>query len=331
MSSSILTNASALTALQALNATQKNMQTTENQISTGKKISTAADNAAYWSIGTKMSSQNSALGAVTDALNESAALLSTMTTALNSTLTIMTAIKNDLINAQQPGADLQSIQTDIDAQVQGLLSIGQAANFNGQNFLSNATGAAASTAGGTPVNVSLVAAYDGTNGVTSINVDLSKVALFDSPYSTAGAAAAGGTATAATSGILGGTTYNGVANASGKSILDINIYDTTGNPSAPVNATTAQISQFLSDVETAFARITTASSTLGATTTNVSNQKTFIASLSDSLTNGVSALVDADMNQASTRLSALQVQQQLGIQALSIANSNTQLILKLFQ
>jgi flagellin len=49
------------------------------------------------------------------------------------------------------------------------------------------------------------------------------------------------------------------------------------------------------------------------------------------LTTGVSSLVDADMNEASTRLSALQVQQQLGIQALSIANSNTQLILKLFQ
>jgi flagellin len=62
----------------------------------------------------------------------------------------------------------------------------------------------------------------------------------------------------------------------------------------------------------------------------VNNQQTFITALSDSLTTGVGSLVDADMNEASTRLSALQVQQQLGIQALSIANSNTQLILKLF-
>ncbi len=46
---------------------------------------------------------------------------------------------------------------------------------------------------------------------------------------------------------------------------------------------------------------------------------------------GVSALVDADMNVASTRLQALQTQQQLGIQSLSIANQNSQLILKLFQ
>ena len=42
------------------------------------------------------------------------------------------------------------------------------------------------------------------------------------------------------------------------------------------------------------------------------------------------ALVDADMNTASTRLQALQTQQQLGIQSLSIANQNAQLILKMF-
>ena len=45
---------------------------------------------------------------------------------------------------------------------------------------------------------------------------------------------------------------------------------------------------------------------------------------------GISSLVDADMNVASTRLQALQTQQQLGIQSLSIANQNSQLILKLF-
>jgi len=297
MSSSILTNASALTALQALNATQKNIQKTEDQISTGLKIATASDNAAYWSIGTKMGSQTSALGAVSDALSSSGALLSTMTTALNSTLTIMTAIKNDLISAQQPGADRESIQTAIAAQIQALLSIGAAANFNQQNFLQT-------TAPGT---VQLVAAYDVINGVTSINIDTTNTYLFDVASTTA------------TTGILGSA-----GSLSGISLLNIDISDAT-------TVTNGDLSNILADVETAFASITTASSTLGATSTNVANQKTFITSLADSLTNGVSALVDADMNEASTRLSALQVQQQLGIQALSIANSNTQLILKLFQ
>ena len=51
----------------------------------------------------------------------------------------------------------------------------------------------------------------------------------------------------------------------------------------------------------------------------------------DAIDRGVGTLVDADMNEESTKLQALQVQQQLGIQALSIANSSSQSILKLFQ
>ena len=63
----------------------------------------------------------------------------------------------------------------------------------------------------------------------------------------------------------------------------------------------------------------------------ISNQQTYVTSLSNAITSGVGSLVDADMNVASTRLQALQTQQQLGIQALSTANQNSQLILKLFQ
>ena len=55
-----------------------------------------------------------------------------------------------------------------------------------------------------------------------------------------------------------------------------------------------------------------------------------MSALSDALTAGTGALVDADMNVASTRLQALQSQRQLGIQALSIANGDSGLILKLF-
>jgi flagellin-like hook-associated protein FlgL len=51
----------------------------------------------------------------------------------------------------------------------------------------------------------------------------------------------------------------------------------------------------------------------------------------DALKNGIGAMVDADMEEASARLQALQVQQQLGIQALSIANQAPQNILSLFR
>ena len=64
--------------------------------------------------------------------------------------------------------------------------------------------------------------------------------------------------------------------------------------------------------------------------TNIEGQQTFVNSLVKSLQSGVSNMVDADMTTESARLSALQVQQQLGTQALSIANQAPQLILKLF-
>ena len=70
---------------------------------------------------------------------------------------------------------------------------------------------------------------------------------------------------------------------------------------------------------------------LGAAKTRIDTQKTFTSNLMDSIDSGVGQLVDADMNKESTRLQALQVQQQLGIQALSIANGNSQSILSLFR
>jgi len=60
-------------------------------------------------------------------------------------------------------------------------------------------------------------------------------------------------------------------------------------------------------------------------------QEEFVKSLSQSIDAGIGRLVDADMNEESTRLKALQTQQQLAIQALSIANSDSQSILTLFR
>ena len=95
--SSLLTNPSAMTALAALTQTQTNLNKVENQISTGKRIGSAADGAAYWSIATKMSSNVGALGAVNDALSESSSLVGTMSAAMNSTVSVVNAIKNDLV------------------------------------------------------------------------------------------------------------------------------------------------------------------------------------------------------------------------------------------
>jgi len=87
----------------------------------------------------------------------------------------------------------------------------------------------------------------------------------------------------------------------------------------------------LLNVQAALSAVTAYASTIGSTQDRMNAASNFNSALSTDYTNGVSGLVDADMNEASTRLQALQTQQQLGIQSLSIANQNSQLILKLFQ
>ena len=74
-----------------------------------------------------------------------------------------------------------------------------------------------------------------------------------------------------------------------------------------------------------------AAAAFGSSRGRIETQSNFISKLSDSLKSGIGALVDADMEAASARLQALQTQQQLAVQALSIANQSPQTILSLFR
>lgn len=70
---------------------------------------------------------------------------------------------------------------------------------------------------------------------------------------------------------------------------------------------------------------------LGAAAKRINNQNAFVGKVMDAMKSGIGALVDADMEAASARLQALQTQQQLGVQALSIANQAPMTILSLFR
>ena len=87
----------------------------------------------------------------------------------------------------------------------------------------------------------------------------------------------------------------------------------------------------LAEIEGLIQNSVNAAAAFGSVQGRIDSQAEFIKGLSDSLTSGIGALVDADMEAASARLQALQVQQQLGIQALSIANQQPQNILSLFR
>jgi flagellin len=92
------------------------------------------------------------------------------------------------------------------------------------------------------------------------------------------------------------------------------------------NATTA-----LGLIDTAIATVSSGLAEMGAQAKQIENHTSFVAKLVDALEVGIGNLVDADLAKESARLQALQVQQQLGVQALSIANQGPQVILSLFQ
>ncbi|KFG66972.1 flagellin [Microvirga sp. BSC39] len=517
--SSINTNLSAITALQALKSTQNAMNKNQNQISTGLRVGEASHNASYWSISTKMKSDNGALSAVKDSIKQSKAMINTYTSAMDKTLTYLNEMKKGLVSASQPGADLEKIQTEFTAKISGMKSTAGSAAFNGQNWLAGEGGLA-----------KLVTSYDGgSQSVGTLAIDTSKTTLFKDavtgtggilgdvakinidgqagyvditfPEKTGASAANMGvsrgdqlsvsingaaatvltiddasintmdelvdringdtkfngavvasktddgklrlTAKNATANITAtytdntaasatsraeniragaieagnGTTQGGKATISGivagdytaitddelrftltdgtEQIFSLGGSGVTDNlslakainsnkelsaqvtasvdgngalvlqakdPSKNIesasyrNVTTAEgaggtpvtgadvptskvydstvaskLAAALKEVDEAINKVTEGSAMLGANKALLETQEEFIGVLSDSLTAGVSAFIDADMNEVSTRNQALQTQQQLGVQALSMANQNSQMILKLFQ
>jgi flagellin len=87
----------------------------------------------------------------------------------------------------------------------------------------------------------------------------------------------------------------------------------------------------LATVEALIDTAINASASFGSSEGRIAAQATFISNLTDSLKSGIGAMVDANMEAASARLQALQVQQQLAVQSLSIANQAPQTILSLFR
>ncbi len=121
-------------------------------------------------------------------------------------------------------------------------------------------------------------------------------------------------------------TSNGFTATGNSSITSLDISGLDGS-----DASLAKINAYTKIADSAITKLATASANLGAVKARVTLQQSFVSSLKDSIDKGVGSLVDADLNEESTRLQALQVQQQLGVQSLSIANQSSQAILSLFK
>jgi flagellin len=95
-------------------------------------------------------------------------------------------------------------------------------------------------------------------------------------------------------------------------------------------ATATQADNIASSIGTSLDNVNEALARLGTKSKSLEIHSTFVTKLSDALEKGIGNLVDADLAKESARLQALQVKQQLGVQALSIANSTPQTVLSFF-
>ena len=303
MASSLLTNSAAMTALQTLRNVSSQLATTQNRISTGMRVSTASDNAAYWSIATSMRADNSALSAVSDSLGLSAATVDTQYTALTTVLgsdgkSGLNKLQSLLVEAKTAGIDRSKIQSEITQIQQDMKNTAASATFNSVNWLT--------TDATTPATVNLVSSFSrvgGTPTIGSITLTIANYSLY----------------TATQGGIL--DKVSGAA-----SIDTISIAALTDS-----TADMTTLDGYIAQVTAGINSVASAAADLGAVKNRISTNTEFVKTLMDSVDRGVGQLVDADMNAESTRLQALQTQQQLGVQALSIANQNSQSILSLFR
>jgi flagellin len=302
--SSLLTNSTAMTALQTLRSVSSQLSTTQNRISTGQRVATASDNAAYWSIATSMRADNAALSAVSDSLGLSAATVDTEYTALTAVVGDktggLTKLQALLVEAKTAGIDRAKIQADITQIQDQMKNTADAATFNGVNWLS--------TTATTPATFNLVSSFSRVGGTPTINTITVTVATYSLYTSTQ-------------AGILD--------TVDATTLASIDTMDISALTDSAADQT--KLDGFIAQIVATINTVSSSAADLGAIKNRIGNNSNFVKALMDSVTRGIGQLVDADMNAESTRLQALQVQQQLGVQALSIANQNSQSILSLFK
>jgi flagellin len=338
---SLVTNSSAMVALQTLRTITNDLEETNNRVSTGLRVNSAADNAAYWSISSTLKSDNGALGAVKDAMALDKNSVDAASTGVGGILDALDQIKAKLTAATSPNVDRAKLQTEISSYVSQIKTTASNTVMNGDNWLSitssatfdftkslvssfSRTGSSVTvetTAFDTGALVIYDAAAAGTTAAGTIVTNIGKVATAANGAATVAVAAAGVKGFMDTDYVIGGT-----ATATTTSIAAMDISAVTDS-----DADVALIQAYVKIVDATMQQLQSGATTLGSTSTRIKAQQEFTQKLIDINTSSIGALVDANMEEESTKLKALQVQQQLAVQSLSIANSSTQNIMSLFR
>ncbi|AQT44271.1 flagellin [Bartonella apihabitans] len=360
MGTSLLTNQSAMNALQTLRSIGDNMDTTQRRVSTGLRINEASDNTAYWSISSMMKSDRNALSSVSDAMALGKSQIDVANATIDKSKEYLDNIQKSLTTGYQKGSgDIKKIQADIKANMNDIESAVYSASLAEKNILGNG-GESVRIAGsyrreGTAVYVDMIDvggkelnfATKGTNGTFDLTTGQLKEIFGKTdngtdeathqPKPAIDAGALKGKIADYKTALADPEGTDATKAAALKDITDITdkitVSDFVNTDLSSVDAETMEyiLKAVQGKVTTTISNVTTAGATLGAAKAQVTGQIDYVSKLMDAVDKGVGSLVDADMNAESARLASLQVQQQLGIQALSIANQNSQNILSLFR
>ncbi|MGU3497164.1 flagellin [Xanthobacteraceae bacterium A53D] len=348
---SIITNNSATVALQTLRSINNSLDETNNRVSTGKKINSAADGAAYWNIATTLSSDNGALGAVKDAISLDVNSVKTANAGIEQALKSLNTIKSALASAQSSTADRVSLQKDITNALSDIQSASDSAVMNGANWLKGKTADADYNK-----EKSLLSSFSRTDGAVTLGtttLDTEQFLMYNESTIalTTAEASAGGTILAKVTDISKSGTFTSekdvvvatsvsVAKGFMDTVYAVGVDGTTAGVSIKdldiselksTDTDLAKMAAYMKIVDATIQALQSGSTALGTTQTRLTSQQNFAQTLIDINTSSMGSLVDANMEEESTRLKALQTQQQLAVQSLSIANNNTSNIMTLFR
>jgi flagellin len=290
---SVNTNMGAMVALESLDSTNSQLTSVQKQISTGYKVADATDNGAAFAVAQRVRSDVASLTTVNNQLGGTQGLVST-------TLSSLTDSSNQLNNMGQVLSQLAD----------GSISSTQRAQYQ-QQFKTDVTQLKNMFSNATYNGKSLIG---GVNGGTATNATV----VQNEAGGTYGVASFGQLNTA-----LGATTFTyASATAFFTSVASLE----TANSTQAQQAMTA--TGVFSDLKTAMG---TALNYYGSASNYINTTISYNSDKIDALNSGLGSLVDADLAKESAQLQSLQIKQQLGEQALSIANQAPQTLLSLFK
>ncbi len=301
MAFSVNTNVGAFAALQSLNQTNKGLATVQSRINTGLNVASTKDDSASFAIAQGLRGDLGGLKAVSTSLSRAKSVVDVAVAGAEQISDVVNQMKTLAKQASDEGIsdDTRSAYNkDFTALRDQITTIVNSSEFNGTNLLKASGGTISALQ-----SLSNTASGSGTYAPDTLSVDNQDLGLADDEVQSSGAG----------KGTLG---------------KDSTLIDDDAETPAEKAETAKKMVDTLDKLSK---DLSGKLSDLGSAARKIEGQQTFTSKLSDSIEGGIGNLVDADLAKESAKLQSLQVKQQLGVQALSIANQAPQTITSLFR